>query len=57
MKKTRRECLICKKTTTWAYNRTTGHSECEECGNKYAGKTTVQRIIEGRKSVIPQNQR
>ena len=48
----KRLCLNCDKQTTWQYNKNIGHSECQICGNRYSGKYSAQRVIEGRKSPI-----
>lgn len=47
-----RYCAVCGKKTKWCYNRNTGHSECTECGNRYAGKKAdkiAREIISGEK--------
>ena len=49
----KRFCSVCKKNTTWQWIKSTGHSSCFKCGNKYAGEHTVERIITGEKSPIP----
>jgi Zn ribbon nucleic-acid-binding protein len=33
---THRYCLACEKKTQFAYNRNIGHSECVECGGRFA---------------------
>lgn len=34
--KTRRYCLVCDKTTEFEYMKALGHSECVECGGRFA---------------------
>lgn len=35
----KRFCVACNKDTIWIYNKNICHSECEECGCRYARKT------------------
>jgi hypothetical protein len=44
--KTKRQCINCERETTFTYNRTLGHSECEECGFRFAKNTKV--TLEGK---------
>jgi len=36
--KTKRFCINCEKETKFEYNRNIGHSECCECGFRFAKK-------------------
>ena len=33
-----RFCVSCDKDTLWEYNKAIRHSECSECGGRYARK-------------------
>lgn len=36
--RTKRYCVTCNAVTLWEYNPKVIHSECLECGNRYARK-------------------
>ncbi len=43
---TTRRCHVCNKKTTWIFNPSIGHSQCEECGYRKISDTLIN--YEGR---------